>query len=112
MKKRVKISLELCIQVYMQLSLRQFMEGPTILVMNHIYNRQMSYKSGVMTCRSNFGGVTMGEKLSMLSTESFKKMDVVKNTNNLDETTKGFLKGVKTTCRSMGHTVEAAKFAR
>jgi hypothetical protein len=88
------------------------MEGPTILVMNHIYNRQMSYKSGVMTCRSNVGGVTLGEKLSMLPTESFEKIDVVNNTNNLDETTKGFLKGVETSCRSMGHTVEAAKFAR
>ncbi len=51
MKQRVKVSIELCIQVYMQLLLCQFMEGPTILVMNHIYNRQMSYKSGVMTCR-------------------------------------------------------------
>ncbi len=90
MKRRVKISLELCIQVYMQLPLHQFMEGPTILVMNHIYNRQMSYKSWVMTCRSNVGGVTLGEKLSMLSTESFEKIDVVNNTNNLDETTKGF----------------------
>jgi len=36
MKRRVPVSLELCIQVYMQLSLPQFMEGPTILVMNHI----------------------------------------------------------------------------
>jgi hypothetical protein len=112
MKRRVQVSLELCIQVYMRLSLRQFMEGPTILVMNHIYNRQMSFKSGVMTCRSNVGGVTLGEKLSMLSTENFEKIDMENNTNNLDETTKGFLKGVATTCRSMGHTKEAAKFAR
>jgi hypothetical protein len=36
MKQRVKVSLELCIQMYMQLLLEQFMEGPTILVMNHI----------------------------------------------------------------------------
>jgi hypothetical protein len=72
----------------------------------------MSYKSGVMTCRSNVRGVTLGEKMSMLSTERFEKIDVVNNTNNLDETTKGFLKGVKTMCRSMGHTVEATKFAR
>jgi hypothetical protein len=112
MKRRVQVSLESCIQVYMRLSLRQFMEGPTILVMNHIYNRQMSFKSGVMTCRSNVGGVTMGEKFSMLSTENFEKIDMENNTNNLDETTKGFLKGVATTCRSMGHTEEAAKFAR
>jgi hypothetical protein len=112
MKRRVQVSFELCIQVYMRLSLCQFMEGPTILVMNHIYNRQMSFKSGVMTCRSNVGGITMGEKFSMLSTENFEKIDMENNTNNLDETTKGFLKGVATTCRSMGHTKEAAKFAR
>ncbi len=36
MQQRVKVSLELCIQVYMRLSLGQFMEGPTILAMNHI----------------------------------------------------------------------------
>jgi hypothetical protein len=46
MEQQVKVSLELCIQIYMHLSLGQFMEGPTILVMNHIYNRQMSYKTG------------------------------------------------------------------
>ncbi len=39
MEQRVKVSLELCIQVYMHLLLEQFMEGPTILVMNHIYNK-------------------------------------------------------------------------
>ena len=96
----------------MRLSLCQFMEGPTILVMNHIYNRQMSYKSGVMTCRSYVDGIPLGEKLSMLSKESFEKNDEENNTNNLDETTKGFLKGVKTSCRAIGHTKEAAKYAR
>ncbi len=83
MKQRVKVSLELCIQVHVRLLLRQFMEGPTILVMNHIYNRQMSYKSGVMTCRSNVRGITLGEKLSVLSTESFKKNDMENNTKIL-----------------------------
>jgi hypothetical protein len=39
MKQRVKVSLELCIQMYMQLLLQQFMEWPTTLVMSHIYNR-------------------------------------------------------------------------
>jgi hypothetical protein len=48
-KQRVQVSLQLCIQKYLRLSLTQFMEGSTILVMNHIYNRQMSYVSGVMT---------------------------------------------------------------
>jgi hypothetical protein len=39
MKRRMQVSLELCIQLYLRLSLKQFMEGPTILVLNHIYNR-------------------------------------------------------------------------
>ncbi len=68
MQQRVKVSLELCIQVYTCLSLGQFMKGPTILVMNHIYNRQMSYKTGVMTCRSSINGIPLDEKLSTLST--------------------------------------------
>jgi hypothetical protein len=62
MKCRTKVSLELCIQLYLWLSLKQFMEGPTILVLNHIYNRQMSYMSGVMSCRSTVNRVSVGEK--------------------------------------------------
>jgi hypothetical protein len=39
MKQRFRESLQLCIQLYLRLTLTQLMEGPTILVMNHIYNR-------------------------------------------------------------------------
>jgi hypothetical protein len=111
MKRRVKVSIELCIQVYMQLLLCQFMEGPTILVMNHIYNRQMSYKSGVMTCRSSVDGVPLGEKLSTLTTKDLEKVND-NNTDRLDATTKGLLKAISMSCRAMGHTKEAAKYAR
>jgi hypothetical protein len=44
----VKVSYEFCIQLFMKFSLRQFMEGPTILVMNHIYNRQIQEWSNDM----------------------------------------------------------------
>ena len=111
MIRRVKVSLELCIQVYMRLSLGQFMERQTILVMNHIYNRQMSYKTGVMTCRLSINGIPLGEILSKLSTEDFEQ---IKNNNNdnLNATTKCFLKAISTSCRAMGHTEQAAKDAR
>ena len=59
----------------MKLSLWQFMEGPTILVMNHIYNRQMSYKRGVMICRSTVDGTPLGEKLSTLSMTELEKIN-------------------------------------
>ncbi len=45
MKRKVKFSHELYIQHCMRLSLLQFREGSTILVMNHIHNRQTSYKT-------------------------------------------------------------------
>jgi hypothetical protein len=95
----------------MWLSLEQFMEGPTILVMNHIYNRQMSYKTGVMTCSSSIVGIPLGEKLPTLSTEDFEQIKD-NNTYNLDATTKCFLKAISTTCKATGHTEQAAKDAR
>ncbi len=111
MRRRVKVSLKLCIQVYMRLSLGQFKEGPTILVMNHIYNRQMLYKTGVMTCRSSIDGIPLDEKLSTLSTEDFEQIKD-NNNDNLDATTKCFLKAISTTCKAMGHTEQAANDAR
>ena len=111
MNRKVKVSLELCIQLYFRLSLSQFMEGPTVLVMNHIYNRRMSYMSGVMTCRSSVNGVPLGERLSTLSTENLEKIDE-HNFDTLDSNTRDFLKAIKTSCQSVGHSEEAAKYAR
>ena len=107
----MKVSNELCIQLYMKLSLRQFMEGPTVLVLNHIYNRKMSYKSGVMICRSTVDGMPLGEKLSTLSMNDLEQI----NDNipdHLNKNRKGLLKAISTSCRAMGHTNEAAKYAR
>ncbi len=100
MERRVKVSLELCIQVYMHLSLEHIIEGPTILVMNHIYNRQMSYKNGVMTCRSTIDGIPLGEKLSTLSTEDFEQIND-NNNDNMNATTKSVLRAISTTCKAM-----------
>jgi hypothetical protein len=75
MKQKVKVSYELCIQLYMKLSLWQFMAGPIILVINHIYNRQMSYKSEVMICRSTVDGTPLEEKLSTLSVTDLEKIN-------------------------------------
>jgi hypothetical protein len=87
------------------------MEGPTILVLNHIYNRQMSYMSGVMTCRSTVNGVSLGDRLSRLTIEDLQLV-TNKNTDNLNENTKGLLKAISTSCKAMGHTDEAVKYAR
>jgi hypothetical protein len=58
----------------------------------------MSYQTGVMTCRSNVDGHSLGEKVSTLSISDLEKIND-NNTDRLDATTKGFLKAIKTTCR-------------
>ncbi len=111
MKWKVKVSYELCIQHYMRLSLPQFREGPTILVMNHIHNRQMSYQTGVMLCRSTINGVPLGEKLSTLSMSNLEKINDNK-TDHLNANNKSLMSTISTSCRAMGHTEEVAKYAR
>ncbi len=54
-----------------------------------------------MTCRSSIDGIPQGEKLSKLSTEDFEQIKD-NNTDNLDATTKCFLKAISTTCKAMG----------
>ncbi len=103
MKQRVQVSLQLCIQLYLQVSPTQFMEGPTILVINHICNRQTSYDSGVMTCRSTVNGVSLDEKLSKLTVEDFELVQE-NNTDNLHENRKGLSKSISTSCKALGHT--------
>ncbi len=71
----------------------------------------MSYKTGVMTCRLSIDGIPLGEKLSTLSTEDFEQIKD-NNNDNLNATTKCFLKAISTSCRAMGHTEQAAKDAR
>jgi hypothetical protein len=111
MDRQVKVSDELCIQHYMRISLEQFMEGPTILLLYQMYNRIRSYNSGIITMRSNTGGITLGEQLSTMTMRDIEQIKDDK-TDHLSPTTKGFLKAVFTSCAAQGHTPEAAKYAR
>ncbi len=53
----------------------------------------------------------LGEKFSTLSTEDFKQIDD-NNNNNMNATTKSFLRVISTSCKAMSHTDQAAKHAR
>ncbi len=49
----------------------------------------------------------LGEKFSMLSTEDFEQIDD-NNNDNMNATTKSFLRAISTTCKAMSHTDQAA----
>ena len=113
-KRPNHVSFQACIQRYMRLSMLQFMRGDVILVMNHMYGRQVSYKSGVMTSRSNVRGETLGEKFSQIPADELEKAANTENVNDpkLSPMVKQLMKSIFTSCKALGHTPEAAQFAR
>jgi hypothetical protein len=53
----------------------------------------------------------LGEKLSKLTIEDLQLV-TNENTDNLHKNTKELLKAISTSCKAMGHTDEAVKYAR
>ena len=110
-KRPNRVSFQACIQRYMRLAMLQFMRGDVILVMNHIYGRQVSYQSGVMTSRSNVRGETLGEQFSKISVEELQAA-ADENDPQTSTMVKTLMKSIFTSCKALGHTPEAAQFAR
>jgi hypothetical protein len=110
-RRPTSVSFESCIQRYARLASREFMRGDTILVLHHMYGRQLSYKSGVITCRSNIGGITMGERFANIKADELQSI-LEDDVANLSHEAKRLVRGITTSCRALGHTPEAAQHAR
>lgn len=111
--RECNVSQEECLKHYLQLSLRQFMRGDFILIAYHIYNRIISYETGVIKSRSIKDGITLAERASKLTEKDVieagqrkaeDKADLSKDADQL-------LKDVTTSSKSIGHSAEAAKDA-
>jgi hypothetical protein len=105
------VSIESCIQRYARLANKEFLRGDTILVLHHIFGRQLSFKSGVITCRSNVGGTSMGERFANL-TERELRTALQNDASQQNEDSQQLIRGISTSCRALGHTPEAAQHAR
>lgn len=110
-KRPTSVSFESCIQRYTRLASKEFLRGDTILVLHHMYGRQLSFKSGVITCRSNESGITLGEKFANVSVKQLQTI-LEKGESQADSETRKLIKGISTSCRVLGHTPEAAQHAR
>ena len=63
-KRRNPMSQEAWIQRALQIASPKFMTGYAILILGHMYNQILSYRSGILTCRSNVNGIPTGETLT------------------------------------------------
>ena len=102
-----------CLKYYLRHSLPQFKRGNFILVVNHLYNRIMSYESGVITCRSaTFNGESFAESVSTLTEAQIKEAARKMDKNEVDNSIAGeFLRRVNTSCKAIGYTKAAADAA-
>ena len=72
-KHRTRISKEACLQQYFRLSMKQLMQGDTILVLGHMYNKLLGYNHGIIICQTNLDGATLGGTLAKFSVDYFKE---------------------------------------
>jgi hypothetical protein len=90
----------------------QFMRSEVVLVLEHMFARHISYKTGIVKLQSNIGGQKVGDILGNCTVEDFKKILENEEDNSLSEPAKQLMKSISTTCQALGHTEDAAKFAR
>ena len=107
------VSQEECLKHYLQLSLRQFMRGDFILIAYHIYNRIISYHTGIIKSRTIKKGIDYASRASKLTEQDFKDAGQRKADDKPDYTKAAdeFLRDVTTSTKKIGHSPEAAKDA-
>lgn len=116
MKRPTRVSHEECIKHYMNLSLPQFHRQDFILVLLGIYNRIKSYQTGIIQCKSKMvDGNSFAEAVSKLTSDDICRA-VRRRDNGMNDgyntVASRFLNSVSTSCRPVGHSNEAAKYAR
>jgi len=108
--RRTHISPGECYRHYCKLSLPQFMRGDFILILNHMYNRQRSFQTASIRCKSISFGSTLAEKLSKLKKKDFDQVMFQKHTNQKVTGTAGeYIKAVEASCKPVGYSALNAK---
>ena len=110
-KRKTPISKKQLIQRYLRLAMPQFMTPEVILVLHHMYSRQLSYESGVMTCRNKHNDSNFISTIRTLRARDFEEREGNRNPQR-NPRVESVIKSITTSCKSMAHTAEAAADAR
>ena len=108
-KRRSNISVVDCYRHYCRISLPQFFRGDFLLILNHMYNRQRSYQTAVVTCKSSVFGQSLAEKMSKLKMKDLDQALFQKRTNQKVTGTAGeYIRAVEASCKPVGYTALTA----
>ena len=110
-KRATAISLKTCIQRYFRLAMPQFMTADVVLVLHQLFSRQLSYETGIMTCRNQNPREDIRKTLSRLTPKDFQ-LPSTNSEQPLSNNVEHIVKTITTKCKSLAHTAEAAQDAR
>lgn len=109
--RRTKINTVDCLKRYMRTANPAMMRSDAIFIFEHILERHITYTTGVMKLRNRINGVPTGEIIGKIGLQKFTEaLDNPENDPNSLVTL--LTKTVTTTCQAVGHTEDAAKYAR
>ena len=102
-KRATAISLKTCIQRYFCLAMPQFMTAEVVLVLHQLFSRQLSYETGIMTCRSQNPREDFRKTLSRLTTKDFE-LHATNSKQTLSNNVEHIVKAITTKCKSLAQT--------
>ena len=108
MKRRNKVSRKESLKNYLRTSLPNFQRDDTVWIMYHIFSKILSYETGIMIGRSNYGSTPLTERLAGMTTQYIKSASKENSTSFTDKL-KLLTKALSTSCRALVHTPEADK---
>ena len=109
-KRRAHISVEECYRHYCRLSLKPFMRGDFLLILNHMYNRQRSFQTAVVTCISSAFGQSLAERMSTLTMKDLDRAMFQNDTRQKVTGTAGdYIRTVEASCKPIGYTALSAR---
>ena len=110
-KRPCNISKKQIIKRYTRLAMPQFMTAETILILHHIFSRQISFDTGIMTCRNKHGSRDFTRQINSLKASDFEDREDGSDPRS-DYRVNSVVNSITTSCKSLGHTSEAAGAAR
>ena len=121
-KRTPKVTEVECLKHYLKLSLPQFQEGQTVLIIHHIFQRRKSFLTGITKCNVSSNGSTIADQLAEMTVneldEAITQMKNISKTVSEPSTINSspnvtqFLRCIRTSCTPIGYTNEAAGDAR
>ena len=109
------VSEEHGLQHLMRLSLHQFHRHMFILVGYHVFNRILSFRTGLIMSKGYVEGEVLANRVSSLTVQEVMTAGLRRRHGvraNLRNTADGFLHAISTACAPIGHSNEAADKAR